>query len=233
VLSELDQLLAESGPRAVFSALLDSSADSRTETLAALTAGYRRLADSDSPWAATATACRTAADDFPGDIGGALVLLLNYLRLRPGEAMYLSAGMVHAYLRGTGVEVLASSDNVLRCGLTAKNVDVAELMRVADFSEVSDPRSPGRTIGPVGVDYRVPVPDFRLRVLGLTGPGSASDDALVLDAGEPALVLSLGGPAEVADGNERLTLQSGQAAFVSAGPDPVTVRGRVAVASTG
>ena len=61
-------------------------------------------------------------------------LLLNRLVLAPGEAIYLPAGNLHTYLHGTGVEVLANSDNVLRGGLTPKHVDVPELLRVLDFS---------------------------------------------------------------------------------------------------
>ena len=81
-------------------------------------------------------------DDFPGDVGVVLALLLNYVRLEPGEAIFLGAGNVHAYLRGTGVEIMANSDNVLRCGLTGKHVDVAELLAVTDFAEPDDPRWP-------------------------------------------------------------------------------------------
>ncbi len=79
-------------------------------------------------------------EDFPGDVGAVLALLLNHVRLEPGEAIYLGAGNVHAYLRGTGVEIMANSDNVLRCGLTPKHVDVDELLRVTDFSELAEPR---------------------------------------------------------------------------------------------
>ena len=61
-------------------------------------------------------------------------LLLNRLVLEPGEAIFLPAGNLHAYLHGTGVEMLANSDNVLRGGLTPKHVDVPELLRVLDFT---------------------------------------------------------------------------------------------------
>ena len=71
---------------------------------------------------------------YPGDAGVLAALLLNRLVLQPGEAIYLPAGNLHAYLHGTGVEILANSDNVLRCGLTPKHVDVPELLRVLDFA---------------------------------------------------------------------------------------------------
>ena len=93
-------------------------------------------------WAPAAAAAVLAGSDFPGDIGAVLALLLNHVRLRPGESIFLGAGNVHAYLRGFGVEILASSDNVLRCGLTPKHVDVAELLQVADFRPLLQPRSP-------------------------------------------------------------------------------------------
>lgn len=75
---------------------------------------------------------------YPGDPGIAAALLLNRVRLAPGEALFSSAGTVHAYLSGLGVEVMASSDNVLRGGLTPKHIDVPELCRIVNF-EVSEP----------------------------------------------------------------------------------------------
>lgn len=70
---------------------------------------------------------------YPGDVGIVVALLLNLLELSPGEAIYLPAGNLHAYLGGLGVEVMANSDNVLRGGLTPKHVDVPELLKVLDF----------------------------------------------------------------------------------------------------
>jgi mannose-6-phosphate isomerase class I len=61
------------------------------------------------------------------------VFLLNLVRLRPGQAMYLPAGEPHSYLEGTGVEIMANSNNVLRGGLTPKRVDVEELLSVLTF----------------------------------------------------------------------------------------------------
>ena len=73
------------------------------------------------------------ADLYPGDIGVAAPLYLNLVRLRPGEALFLPAGILHAYLEGLGIELMASSDNVLRGGLTHKHVDVPELLEVLSF----------------------------------------------------------------------------------------------------
>ncbi|TAM89795.1 MAG: mannose-6-phosphate isomerase, class I [Jatrophihabitans sp.] len=175
-------------------------------------------------WAPAAAAVSHIGAHFPGDVGVVLSLLLNAVRLRPGEAIYLPAGNVHAYLRGTGVEIMANSDNVLRCALTAKHVDVAELLRITDFTELAEPRwAPG----PRG--FVVPVPDFRLRALDLdAGPdaerGDAGPDPELGDAG-PHLVLCTAGTAEVARGSTSVTLAPGHAAFVPAGDAPFTVRG--------
>ncbi len=70
---------------------------------------------------------------YPGDIGILAPIFLNLVCLRPGQAMFLKAGELHAYLEGTGIELMASSDNVLRGGLTTKHVDVPELLRVLNF----------------------------------------------------------------------------------------------------
>lgn len=82
---------------------------------------------------------RWLADEYPGDPGIAISLLLNRVRLAAGEALFLPAGNIHAYLGGLGVELMSSSDNVLRGGLTPKHVDVAELMSVLVFEPLPVP----------------------------------------------------------------------------------------------
>jgi mannose-6-phosphate isomerase len=67
---------------------------------------------------------------YPGDTGILAPLYLNIIDLVPGEALYLPAGIMHAYVRGTGLELMANSDNVLRCGLTSKHIDVQELLSI-------------------------------------------------------------------------------------------------------
>jgi mannose-6-phosphate isomerase len=148
-------------------------------------------------------AVRLAAEHFPDDVGVLLVLLLNYVRLQPGEAIYLGAGNVHAYLRGTGIEIMASSDNVLRCGLTGKHVDVAELLKITDFAVLAEPK-----LAAVGGVFDVPVPDFRLTRLELR-----SGEPMALDDPGPCIVLCASGSVAVGD----VALRPGSAAFVGAG----------------
>ncbi|MEL0237088.1 MAG: mannose-6-phosphate isomerase, class I, partial [Aquiluna sp.] len=71
---------------------------------------------------------RSIHEHFPSDTGLLMALLMNFVELVPGEALYLPAGNIHAYLSGLGVEVMAASDNVLRGGLTSKLIDIPELM---------------------------------------------------------------------------------------------------------
>lgn len=104
---------------------------------------------------------------YPRDVGIVGALLLNLVTLQPGEALYLDAGNLHAYLEGTGVELMANSDNVLRGGLTPKHVDVPELLSVLNFkdgpAEVLHPSAQPEAV------YRTPAPDFRLSRVTVAG----------------------------------------------------------------
>jgi len=75
-------------------------------------------------------------EEYPGDMGVLSPAFLNLVQLEPQQAMYLPAGELHAYLEGVGIELMANSDNVLRGGLTAKHIDVQELLNILNFSEV-------------------------------------------------------------------------------------------------
>lgn len=163
------------------------------------------------------------AAQFPGDPGAAVSLLLNHVVLQPGEALYLPAGNIHAYLHGTGIEVMAASDNVLRGGLTTKHVDVTELLAVLDFRELAEPR------------LRPMVSD----TVATFDPGI--DDFVVTDiTAQGRSNMSLAGPAValVLDGDVTLTANMefravrGDAIFIEAGETitSVTGHGRIVVA---
>jgi mannose-6-phosphate isomerase len=131
---------------------------------------------------------------YPGDIGVVIALLLNDVHLEPGEALYLPPRRLHAYVRGVGIEIMASSDNVLRGGLTPKHVDVDELLRVLDFAPWRvDPVTP-RRVGEEFV-YDTPAPEFRLSRVELE-PGSAWRSS---ERRGPEIVLCTRGEATVVD----------------------------------
>lgn len=105
----------------------------------------------------------------PGDASAALVLFLNYVAMEPGEAIYLGAGNLHAYLGGTGIEIMANSDNVVRCGLTSKHVDAEEVLRVLDPTPLVDPLVKPTPTLDGGHNYPVPVNDFRITAYDIDG----------------------------------------------------------------
>ncbi|MGY1746378.1 mannose-6-phosphate isomerase, class I [Blastococcus sp. SYSU D00695] len=157
------------------------------------------------------------AEAYPGDAGVVISLLCNHLKLAPGEAVFLPAGNLHAYLSGAGVEVMASSDNVLRGGLTAKHVDLSALIEVLDFTDGKVPVV-HPVLGPGGLRYPVPVDDFDLTRCQL------DEHAGSLTTAGPQVLLCTEGEAVLAGADGELALRRGQSAFVPAG-EPVTARG--------
>lgn len=162
------------------------------------------------------------AEAHPDDVGVLAALLLNHVVLGPGEALYLPAGNLHTYLRGTGVEIMANSDNVLRGGLTAKHVDVPELLRVLDFahSEVAVLR--GEPVGPHETAYRTPAEEFRLTRLEWAGGESAP---VLLHSPWPQILLCTQGSAELRPRDGRsVTVRRGGSVWLAASDPEVLVR---------
>jgi mannose-6-phosphate isomerase len=216
-------LTGPDGLRAAFTALL--TLDDPAPLVAAVVARAAAVAEDDE-WAGIARAVGLMAEDFPGDIGIVLGLLLNYVRLEPGAALFLGAGTLHCYLRGTGVEVMANSDNVLRCGLTPKHVDVAEVLKITDFSPLERPRFPAQDGG-----FEPPVPDFALSMIDIGG-----DKGPCAVGGQgPYIVLCIDGRVQVEVIGTAVDLSPGRAAFVAAREQPYRVggAGRVFAATVG
>lgn len=192
--------------------LLTLTAEHRADLVQQTIAAATTLADSDTPDAADYAMVVDIGKRYPKDSGTVVALLLNHLFLEPGDAIYMPAGNLHAYLSGVGLEVLASSDNVLRGGLTPKHVDVPELLRVLRFEVMTDP-----IVTPRGQDlnvtsWPVPVPEFAFQRLRLDA--GAAQQELRLDG--PAIALCWSGQVRLDDGNSPATLQPGQAAFIRA-----------------
>ena len=158
---------------------------------------------------------------YPGDIGVVSSLLLNLIRLEAGEAVYLPAGNLHAYLDGTGVELMASSDNVLRGGLTPKHVNVPELLRVLDFNPLRV--EPLRPVARGNERlYATPAREFCLSFFDATND-SASFEVSVRG---PEIWLVTQGAFELSGaGSSPLGLTPTRSAFVSAATGTLSVRG--------
>lgn len=164
---------------------------------------------------------RMLAAAFPGDPGIVLALLLNRVALRPGDALYLPAGNIHAYLRGLGIELMAASDNVLRGGLTPKRIDVPELVSILDFRPFAVTPMVRERPAP-GVEEFVPdVPDFRLIRIEVGGDVPAAS----VDIPGTAIVLCTAGDVEVEGATEALRLKRGEAAVVTADERRLSVVG--------
>jgi len=98
---------------------------------------------------------------YPGDVGLLSILLLNHVRLQAGEGIFIGAGIPHAYLKGTIVECMANSDNVVRAGLTPKFKDVETLCDILTY-ECGEPKILAPDDGAVVMEYAAPVPEFAL-----------------------------------------------------------------------
>lgn len=166
-----------------------------------------------------ATAVEIATHN-PGDPGVIAALLLNRVRYGPYDAIFLPAGNLHAYLKGTGVEIMANSDNVLRGGLTGKYIDVDELIKLLDFTPRPPELVPIMEQAPGVYRYQTPAPEFglwRLEPAAGTMPLPAADAGRVL--------LTVAGTIMISGGDEELTLTRGQAAFVPADTGEAKVTG--------
>ncbi len=172
----------------------------------------------------------TRSGDEP-DAGLFFFLLLNLVELAPRQGLFLPAGVPHAYLRGAGVEVMATSDNVLRCGLTKKHTDPAELMSIVRFDAVAPrlfdpaPLAAGRqrTFETAASEFQVQTFDFRQ---GETSAQLASGPEIVLVANrEGRLVVSCeGAPSLLREGGQACFVPHGVSYAVEAVQDTTAVR---------
>ncbi|MFF1423076.1 mannose-6-phosphate isomerase, class I [Streptomyces sp. NPDC058280] len=192
----------EAALREVLTAVLAADPAEMAATVTEAAAAAERLGGDYTPYV-------SIAHHYPGDPGVIAAMLLNYVQLQPGEALFLGAGVPHAYLNGLGVEIMANSDNVLRCGLTPKHVDVPELLRVVRF-EATEPGVLRPEASPSGEElYDTPVDEFRLSRYSLAAGGAPRD----LTAPVPQILLCTAGTPYAND----FALTPGTSVFVPAG----------------
>lgn len=213
---------------AVAWALRDAAASDIDDIIAAVrgahdAGGGREAGDDEALAAVAAIAAR-----HPGDPGVVVALLMNHVVLGPGEGIFVPAGMLHAYLSGLGIEIMAASDNVLRGGLTPKHIDVAELLAILDSTpgeaQVQRPDAAASVVA-----YDVPVADFALRRFLL---GSQPVDVAL--AG-PAMIVATEGDVSVSSDAGGLRVPVGQAVFATAEESHLRLAGpgRVFIAQPG
>ncbi|MFF7213072.1 mannose-6-phosphate isomerase, class I [Streptomyces sp. NPDC008238] len=207
----------EAALREVLTAVLGAERDAMAGAVDEAAEAAARLATEDGPHADAYAAYAAIAHAYPGDPGVIAAMLLNHVRLQPGEALFLGAGIPHAYLSGLGVEIMANSDNVLRCGLTPKHVDIPELLRIVRF-QAGDAGVLRPEASPDGEElYATPIDEFRLSRYSLAAGAAprTPDDrtAQILLCTEGTATLRTPGEPTAPE----LTLGRGQSAYVPAG----------------
>ncbi|EQB7864719.1 mannose-6-phosphate isomerase [Citrobacter amalonaticus] len=198
----------------LFAALLSMQGEEKSRALAILKAALET--QQGEPW----QTIRLIAEFYPDDSGLFSPLLLNVVKLNPGEAMFLFAETPHAYLQGVALEVMANSDNVLRAGLTPKYIDIPELAANVKFEAkpanqlLTTPVKHGAEL-----DFPIPVNDFAFSLHDLSAQETA------IDQQSAAILFCVEGEAILRKGEQRLVLKPGESAFISAEESPVSVSG--------
>lgn len=196
--------------------------DAAAETISAVSAAAAALvASTEVEVSPTIATTAELAELYPGDPGIVIALLLNRVTLARGEALFLPAGNIHAYLGGLGIELMAPSDNVLRGGLTPKHVDVPELLRVLDFEPLPLPYLRPTEAG-AGVSRFDPT-DVGFALLHVV-PG---EQGAVVSLGGPSIVLVTSGELHLKGQDGNIKLRQGESVYVT--PD----EWRLAVTGTG
>ncbi|HHT0321458.1 TPA: mannose-6-phosphate isomerase [Raoultella planticola] len=198
----------------LFAGLLNMQGEEKAQALRVLQTALDN--QQGEPW----QTIRLIAEFYPDDSGLFSPLLLNVVKLNPGEAMFLFAETPHAYLQGVALEVMANSDNVLRAGLTPKYIDIPEL--VANVKFVAKPAGELLT-QPVKhaaeLDFPIPVDDFAFSLHDLSAQQST------LDQQSAAIIFCVEGEAVLRKGEQHLTLKAGESAFIGCNESPVAVSG--------
>jgi mannose-6-phosphate isomerase len=224
-----ESLAAPDGLRTTVARVLGEPAQDLVSAVVAAAAG----GDTSSDFAAERALVARLAEEYPGDPGIVVATLVNLVTLSAGEALFLPAGNIHAYLDGIGIELMAASDNVLRGGLTPKHVDVPELLDVLDFEPRPVPRLEPTALAD-GLDLFVPwdVPDFELLRADVNAHESSATPEFDLPG--PAIAIVTDGQVTLTGEHGSTTLDRGQYAFVT--PDEgrlvFTGSGTVFVATT-
>ncbi len=157
---------------------------------------------------------------YPVDIGILAPLYLNVIDLAPGEALYLRAGIMHAYVRGTGLELMASSDNVLRGGLTPKHIDIPELLSILDPApHTTAVIPPGKEAGVYR--YRTESTEFELSRV------TVDETEIIITSDYPAILIGADGKIGIkTETDEKAELAKGSTLFVAATGEKLVFSGK-------
>ncbi|WP_028709667.1 mannose-6-phosphate isomerase, class I [Propionicicella superfundia] len=205
----------------VFLDVLSLDAD-RMHLVTEVCAAAVKHMDDDGPIGEFARTAVELDEHYAGDPGILAALLMNRVTVPVGQGVFLPAGVMHAYLKGTGIEVMANSDNVIRGGLTPKHIDVSALVGVVEFAPHPVEFEVATEIAPGIFAYARRCPEFQVWRLEVS-PAFGAVEVPASDRGR--VVLLTAGHLEIAAGDERLELRQGEATFLPAGDRPVLVSG--------
>lgn len=165
--------------------------------------------------------------DYTDDIGVLSPMFLNLIKLQPGEALFIPAGELHAYLEGAGIELMANSDNVLRGGLTQKHIDIPELSNILNFSEGNTEILKANYNDNGEGFYPVMAEEFELSVISLKKgvPFQSSSNRSV------EIMICTNGEADISDteGGDPIILSSGVSIMVPADLTQYRIQGEATI----
>ena len=220
--SELEQLQNHPDPGGLkffFTQLMTMKTGQKKQVINEAIHHSKRLLEKNPAFQWTA---RLAAE-YPADIGLLAPLFLNLIRLKPGQALFLPAGELHAYLEGTGIELMANSDNVLRGGLTSKHIDVPELLKVLNFAP--RPVEILRAIPKDGMEKIYPslAQEFVLSAITIDG-GNVYRKSNIQSA---EILLCIDGKAYLEDSSRKdcIQVKKGDSAIISAASGSYSIHG--------
>ncbi len=221
-LNQLRQHQNAQGLKQFYSQLLQTGSERKKRIVDETLHNLHRLPESDAAfW------MKRLSEEFPSDIGILSPILLNLIFLQPGQALFLPAGELHAYLEGTGIELMANSDNVLRGGLTPKHVDVAELLKVVHFEARTI-----RTLERVDKSenekvYISPADEFVLSSINVSDDGAYQSAA----SRSVEILLCTAGEADIQGAGTQKTvkIKKGQAVLIPAAANRYQIRGNAAI----
>lgn len=217
-LQQLNSRKNSNGLKAFFTELMTMGYDQKEQVADEATRYAQRYQNADPAFQWTA---RLAAE-YPVDVGLLAPCFLNLIQLKPGQALFLPAGELHAYLEGTGIELMANSDNVLRGGLTPKHIDVPELLKVLNFTprriEILQP-TPAKG---VEKSYASFAEEFVLSVISITD----DDDYQNSDVNSAEILLCIDGEANLKDNSENgIQMKKGDSAVIAAATGSYSING--------
>ncbi len=214
--AHLRALANAEGLREVVASWMKATGDEKATLYRSAIDACSRAAAQSKPSSSDVARTLDLAELYPADMGALVALLLRYLVLAPGTGLYVPPGVLHAYLRGFAVEVMASSDNVLRGGLTPKRVDVDEFLALTHFDADSLSQVQLVSSSPLERTFITDTPHFRVSFLdiGTHSPWCASPRT------GPEMLLCLEGSLRVLSASdEALSLNRGECAWISADED--------------